>query len=120
MISRVWHGWTKPEDADEYERMLRTDILPGIHRVPGYRGAYLFRRDDGDEVEFVTITQFEDMEAVRGFAGDDYTRPVIHRSAQQILTRFDERSAHYETILTPADVLRLVASDRQPRDASDA
>ena len=35
MISRVWHGWTKAEHADEYEGMLRAEVLPGIHRVSG-------------------------------------------------------------------------------------
>lgn len=97
MISRVWHGWTKREDADTYERMLRATILPGIHRVAGYRGADLLRRDDGDEVEFVTVTLFDSMDAVRAFAGADYERAVIHADARSLLTRYDERSTHYET-----------------------
>jgi heme-degrading monooxygenase HmoA len=97
MISRVWHGWTKREDADTYERMLRATILPGIHRVPGYRGADLLRRDAGDEVEFVTVTLFDSMDAVRAFAGADYERAVIHADARSLLTRYDERSMHYET-----------------------
>jgi len=104
MISRVWHGWTKAEHADEYEGMLRADVLPSIGRVKGYLGAYLLRRGVGDDVEFITITQFDDMEAVRQFAGEDYTRAVIHPPARKILTRFDERSVHYETVLTPEQV----------------
>jgi heme-degrading monooxygenase HmoA len=99
MISRVWHGWTRREDADTYERLLRTTILPGIHRVAGYRGADLLRRDDGDEVEFVTVTLFDSMEAVRQFAGADYANAVIPPEAQSLLTRYDARSAHYETIV---------------------
>jgi len=70
MISRVWHGWTKPEHAAAYEAMLRSEILPGIHRVPGFRGATLLRRRDGAEEEFVTITRFDDLAAVRAFAGE--------------------------------------------------
>ena len=118
MISQIWHGWTKPEHADEYENMLRADVLPGIHRIAGYQGAYLLRRRDGDEVEFVTITVFDDMDAVRRFAGDDYTRAVIHPAARRILTRFDERSAHYETVLTAADVRRLAAAHAHDADAT--
>jgi heme-degrading monooxygenase HmoA len=109
MISRIWHGWTTPADADQYEAMLRADILPGIHRVKGYLGAYLLRREAGDEVEFVTITQFTDMDAVRAFAGEDSTRAVIHPAARKILVRFDERSAHYETILTPEQIREIAA-----------
>jgi heme-degrading monooxygenase HmoA len=110
MISRVWHGWTAREDADSYEGMLRAEILPGIGRVRGYRGAYLLRRDVGDEVEFVTVTQFDDLDAVRAFAGEDYTRAVIHGPARPLLRRYDEHSAHYDTVLTPEQV-RAAARD---------
>jgi heme-degrading monooxygenase HmoA len=99
MISRVWHGWTRREDANAYERMLRTRILPGIHRVAGYQGADLLRRDAGDEVEFVTITRFDSMDAVRAFAGADYEVAVIPPEAQSLLSRYDERSTHYETVV---------------------
>ena len=100
MISRVWHGWTKPEHADAYDALLRAEILPGIHRVPGFRGATLLRRRNGDEEEFVTITRFDDVDAVRAFAGDDYTRAVIAPDARPLLARFDERSVHYETVFS--------------------
>ena len=109
MISRIWHGWTGESDADEYEAMMRADVLPGIRRVKGYLGAYLLRRAVGNEVEFVTITQFTDMEAVKGFAGEDYTLAVIHPPARRILVRFDERSVHYETVLTPEQVREIAA-----------
>jgi len=104
MISRIWHGWAKHQDADLYESLLRADVLPGIGRVRGYTGAFLLRRDAGDEVEFVTITQFDDLDAVRQFAGEDYTRAVIQEKARRLLIRLDERSVHYETILTPEQV----------------
>jgi len=83
--------------------MLRSEILPGIHRVPGFRGATLLRRQDGTEVEFVTITLFDDLDAVRRFGGDDYTRAVIAPGARPLLSRFDERSVHYETVFSLAD-----------------
>ncbi len=50
MIGRLWRGWTTTENADAYEELLRTRILPGIHRVDGYQGAYLLRRDVGEGV----------------------------------------------------------------------
>jgi antibiotic biosynthesis monooxygenase (ABM) superfamily enzyme len=57
MIARIWHGWTKPEDAKAYEKMLHDEIFPSIaaRKIEGYRGAELFVREDGDEVEFVTL-----------------------------------------------------------------
>ncbi|HEY3134043.1 MAG TPA: hypothetical protein VGJ47_05380 [Gemmatimonadaceae bacterium] len=108
MISRIWHGWTKRENADKYEQLLRAEVLPGIHRIRGYTGAYLLRREAANnEVEFVTITQFTDIHAVKAFAGEDYERAVIAPGAGKLLTHYDERSAHYETLLTPSDVRAL-------------
>jgi heme-degrading monooxygenase HmoA len=99
MVSRLWHGWTKRDDADRYEELLRREILPGIHRVAGFKGALLLRRDGKDEVEFVTLTMFDSMAAVKEFAGEDYEVAVILPEARKLLVRFDARSAHYETVL---------------------
>ncbi|HUA14068.1 MAG TPA: antibiotic biosynthesis monooxygenase [Verrucomicrobiae bacterium] len=97
MISRVWHGWTKRGNADAYERLLRQEVLPGIHRVKGFQGGQVLRRDAGEEVEFITITRFDSLAAVREFAGEDYEVAVILPEAHRLLARFDARSAHYET-----------------------
>jgi heme-degrading monooxygenase HmoA len=98
MISRIWHGWTTPENADTYEALLKEEIFPGIHDrgMSGYRSIQLFRRDLGDEVEFVTVMWFDDLDAVREFAGEDYEVAVVPPKARQVLACFDERSQHYE------------------------
>lgn len=103
MISRLWRGWTTPENAPAYETLLRTRILPGIHRVAGYRGAYLLRREGEDGVEFVTLTLWESLDAVRAFAGEEYETAVVPPEARTLLVRFDPRSRHYRTVITPAD-----------------
>jgi antibiotic biosynthesis monooxygenase (ABM) superfamily enzyme len=98
MISRIWHGWTTPANADAYEELLREEIFGGIanRHIPGYRGIQLLRRAIGDEVEFVTVMRFDDLEAVRAFAGDDYEIAVVPPKARAILAHFDARSQHYE------------------------
>jgi len=98
MIGRMWHGWTTPENADTYENMLRTEIFPGIasRKVPGYRGIQLLRRPLDGEVEFITIMWFDSLDAIRQFAGEDYELAYVPEKAREVLTRFDERSQHYE------------------------
>ena len=102
MITRIWHGWTTPANAPAYEELLRTRILPGIQGrgIPGYRGAKLLRRNDGQEVEFITILQFDSLEAVRAFTGPDYETAVVPPEARKLLARFDAKSCHYETVLS--------------------
>lgn len=98
MISRIWHGWTTPENADVYESLLKSEIFHGIQdrKITGYRGINLLRRDHGVEVEFVTIMWFDNIEAVRSFAGEDYEVAVVPKKARAVLSRYDERSQHYE------------------------
>jgi heme-degrading monooxygenase HmoA len=98
MITRLWHGWTSRENADRYQSLLESDLLPAIHRIEGYAGAQVLRRDAGDEVEFITLTFFDSMDAVRAFAGDDFERAVVPEEARKLLSHFDQRSAHYETV----------------------
>jgi heme-degrading monooxygenase HmoA len=98
MMSRVWHGWTIPANADAYESLLKSEIFTGIQnrQIAGYRGIHLFRRNVGDEVEFVTVMWFDSIEAVRAFAGEDYEVAVVPAKARALLSRFDVRSQHYE------------------------
>jgi len=97
MIERHWHGWTTPEDADTYEQLLREEIFPGVaESVPGYRGVKILRRTDGDEVEFLTVMQFEDIEAVEEFAGEEYEQAQVPPDARELLTRFEDHATHYE------------------------
>lgn len=103
MISRIWHGWTIPQNADAYEKLLREEIFTGIanRSIHGYRGIHLLRRDVGNEVEFITMMWFDSLDAVAEFAGSDYEAAVVPPAARKVLSRFDQRSAHYDVIERP-------------------
>jgi heme-degrading monooxygenase HmoA len=103
VISRIWHGQTSRENAAAYEALLQSEILPGIadRKIRGLMGVHLLKRDVPEGVEFVTIMWFESLDAVREFAGEDYEAAVVPGEARRLLARFDARSAHYETLLSP-------------------
>jgi hypothetical protein len=97
MIARVWRGWTPPENGDAYAQFLGAHLFPELAgRVPGFRGGYVLRRELDGEHEFLVLTLFDSVEAVRAFAGDDYDLPVIEPEAARLLNRGDERAAHYD------------------------
>jgi hypothetical protein len=99
-IKRVWHGWTTPENADTYQHHLHKEVFPEIEakNIPGYSSIELFRRDIGNEVEFVTVMTFESLKNVIDFQGRDYERCYVPDTARRLLKRWDEVSAHYEAI----------------------
>ena len=101
MIARVWHGYTKPENANAYEAQLKPELLPGIGKKKGYRGSYLLRRELGEEVEFITILLFDSLESIREAAGhDDYETAIIPEERRKNLARWDTKAAHYEVRAT--------------------
>jgi antibiotic biosynthesis monooxygenase (ABM) superfamily enzyme len=98
VIRRVWHGYTTPENADVYEALLKQEIFHGIEekQIPGFRGIDLLRRSLEDEVEFITIMQFDTLHDVKSFVGEDYEACYVPAAARKVLKRFDQRSQHYE------------------------
>ena len=100
MICRLWRGWTTPEDADAYERIVRGEVIPGIeaHRIPGFRHIDLMRRDLGNEIEFQTLMWFDSLDAIKAFMGEDYAVSHVPAAARAVLSRFEERALHFEVL----------------------
>jgi antibiotic biosynthesis monooxygenase (ABM) superfamily enzyme len=98
MISRIWFGWTTTQNAEAYEKLLKTEIFPGIvaKKIPGFRRIELARRPDGDEVEFVTTMWFDSIDAVKAFAGERYQMAVVPPAARALLKGFNDIAEHYE------------------------
>jgi hypothetical protein len=96
MIARHWRGWTAPANADAYENLLKTKVLPDLWNLAGYRGGYVLRHDNPEESEFVVINLFDSLEAIKRFAGEDYATPVFEPEAKELLSRIDTVAYHYE------------------------
>ena len=109
MIARVWRGWADTiAAADLYEEFLRSTFLPSIHAIEGYRGASVIRRRVGEEIEFMTITRFASLEAIRKFAGDDYEVAHVAPRARELLSRFEARCQHFDLVIEDEPELRGV------------
>jgi heme-degrading monooxygenase HmoA len=100
MICRAWRGWTTPKNADVYERIVRSEVFPGIEarHIPGFCHIDLMRRELDDEVEFQTLMWFDSLEAIEAFMGEDYAVSHVPDAARAVLKRFDERAAHFEVL----------------------
>jgi hypothetical protein len=107
MVARVWHGYTTVANADAYEAMLKPELLPGLGSAKGFRGSYLLRRPAEAEVEFITIILWDSLDDIRALAGEDYERAVIPDERRSLLTRWDERAAHYDVKSSTAGPLLL-------------
>ena len=96
MIARIWRGWAPLATADDYQRHYETGVSGQLQAVSGFRGARLLRREEGQEVVFTSITFFTSLDAIRGFAGDDYEVAVVEETARRALSRWDDRVTHHQ------------------------
>ena len=101
MITRIWHGWTTLENANTYEQLLKTEIFPGIENknIKGFKKINLLKRSGENETEFISMLFFEDLMALKQFAGEDYEKAYIPDKARRLLSRFNKNAQHYELII---------------------
>ena len=98
MIVRIWRGQANGENADAYFRHVTTAVFPNLTGIPGHRGAYLLRREADGQTEFLAVTLWESLEAVRAFAGEDPEVAVVEPEAQAVLTEYDAFVRHFELV----------------------
>jgi hypothetical protein len=98
MIARMWRGWTRSWDADAYARYLASTTIPRCRTAQGNRGAFLLRRGEGDRTEFVTITLWDSLGAMRAFTGENGEQPPLPADDARFLIGDTPDVVVYETI----------------------
>ena len=96
MIARIWRGWAPRATAGDYQRHYDSEVSGHLRTIDGFLDARLLRRDDGEEVMFTSLVFFASLDAVRGFAGEDYEQAVVADAARRALSRWDDRVSHHE------------------------
>ena len=95
MIARTWRGAVRAEDAEAYADYIRDTGIREYRATPGNLGAYLLYRIEGDRAEVLTLSFWEDLEAIRGFAGVDIERAVFYPEDDRYLVERDDTARHY-------------------------
>jgi len=96
MISRHWTGVVKKERANDYILHLQNDTFKKIKILPGFISANILKRELEDGIEFLIITTWENIEAIKQFAGENYQVAVVPQIAKEMMIRFDSEAKHYE------------------------
>lgn len=96
MIARFWRGWATADKADLYRRHFRNAVRPQIEALPGFAGAWLLQKERNGAVEFLAVTHWRSLEAIKAFAGDDIAQAKVEPQARAVLDRFDLTADHYE------------------------
>lgn len=97
-IARLWRGCTTVADADRYTEYLRTTGLAEYARTTGHRETITLRRVRDGRAEFLLVSLWESMDAVRAFAGADPERAVFYPEDDRYLVERDERVMHFEVV----------------------
>ncbi len=98
MIIREWRARASLTQAEAYPSHFRTKVVPDLNHLPGFAGAHLCRRRLGDGIEFLVLTRWKSMDAIRAFAGSAIDNAVVEPGAVAALIDFDAKVQHYEII----------------------
>ena len=97
MITRIWHGKTKAQDADAYLAYIQQTGLKDYAATPGIVSAKILRKIEGDTCHFYTVTEWENIESIKQFAGDDFEKARYYEEDKKYLLELEETVNHYET-----------------------
>lgn len=103
MIARIWRGWTRAEDADAYVAYIEATGMAEYRATPGNRGAWMLQRLEGERCEFVTLSFWDSLDAVREFAGDDPERAVFYPEDDRFLVERELTVSHFEIASSSSD-----------------
>jgi len=97
MITRIWHGRTKAEHADEYLKFLEETGVPDYKSVPGNLSVEIWRRIEGDACHFWTVTKWDSLENIRIFAAEELEKAKYYFEDEKYLLEFEPNVIHCET-----------------------
>jgi heme-degrading monooxygenase HmoA len=103
LIARIWHGTTEAAKADAYFEFLKQRAVPDYQKTRGNRGVFLFRRLEGNEAHFLTLTHWDSLEAIEAFAGADIAKAKYYPEDADFLLEFEPTVEHYELYIAPGN-----------------
>ena len=98
MIIRKWSGRASRTRSAEYPKHFRSAVLPELRRFRGFLGATLSERQHGEEVEFMVLTRWDSVDAIRAFAGPNPDGAIVEPGAVAALTDYDLKVQHYQVL----------------------
>jgi heme-degrading monooxygenase HmoA len=97
-IARIWRGRTLAAKADEYQSYLDKSGISRVRATPGNLGVTVLRRNDGEKTEFLVLSIWESVDAIKKFAGEDYQKAVILPRDREYLLEVEPNVLHYEIL----------------------
>ena len=95
MIARIWHGVVPASKGDEYLSLMRRIALPEYLATEGNRGAWCLHRVEGELTHFEMLTFWDDVDAIKRFAGEDYARAKYYDFDARYLIEMEPHVRHY-------------------------
>jgi heme-degrading monooxygenase HmoA len=99
MIIRTWRGSAAKNRRDDYPHHFQIMVLPELQALSGFRGAMLLRRERAEGVEFLVLTEWESLDAIKVFAGEHHERAVVDPTAKAMLESYDDTVTEYEVLV---------------------
>lgn len=97
VITRIWHGITRTQQAEAYLKYLQETGVKDYQSTPGNLGVTIWRRFEGDHVHFWTVSTWDSFESIKKFAGEDFETARYYPEDKAFLLEFEPKVIHCET-----------------------
>jgi heme-degrading monooxygenase HmoA len=95
MISRHWIGIVKTEKVADYLAHLDATVFPNLSKIDGLKNSYYLKRPVKEGMEFLIVTEWESVDAIKIFAGEDYEKSVVDPYAKAMMVTYEKKVRHY-------------------------
>lgn len=92
MIIRVFHARIRKDKVTEFKRRVQEQSIPWLMSTDGMLGYFAGEPLGADEREFVMVTLWRDLDALKGFVGENWKTPVVTADEAQLV---EEMAAHH-------------------------
>jgi heme-degrading monooxygenase HmoA len=95
----MWRGWVHTDRVAAYVEYINGTGIVEYRQTPGNLGAQMWTRDLGDgRTEVLTLSWWESLESIRGFAGEDIETAVFYPQDDDFLIDRETTVTHHNVV----------------------
>jgi heme-degrading monooxygenase HmoA len=96
VITRIWHGRSKTEDAETYKQFVIETGVSDYKSIKWNLGCQIWQQQENDVAHIYTVSWWDSYKSIKQFAGEDYSKVKYYEEDKQYLLKFEPEVQHFD------------------------